>query len=234
MIVAVAGAAGAVGGAIVEALLRAGHQVYALDRDAAGLGRLQGQGVGAGRLVALLVDLEDEIATRRAVGRIVRESGAPDALIVSLAEAADERRFVETELPDWWARFRARLLPHVVIAQSVLAVLGEVERGIILWINGGQALHPHPGRSAVAVASAAQQCLPEALAVEHPSQGLHFRALVLAAPVRSSDAGPRDPAWLEGRDVAQLVLRMIETPTEDERKTIVVHDPGELRRALRR
>ena len=77
-VVLVTGAAGGIGAAITRALIRAGHTVVAVDRDAAGLARL---GAASGYIHPLVAELAHEAACRDVVAATVKRYGRIDAVI---------------------------------------------------------------------------------------------------------------------------------------------------------
>jgi nucleoside-diphosphate-sugar epimerase len=88
MKVLVAGATGAVGGALVPALVRAGHEVVGTTRSSAKTDRLRAAGAEP-----LVLDVLDAKATREAVERV-----APDAIVhqaTALTGAGNLKKFDE-------------------------------------------------------------------------------------------------------------------------------------------
>ena len=77
-VVLVTGAAGGIGAAITRALLRAGHTVVAVDRDAVGLAKL---GAVSGYIHPLIADLANAAACREVVAAAVNRYGRLDAVI---------------------------------------------------------------------------------------------------------------------------------------------------------
>ena len=77
-VVLVTGAAGGIGAAITRALIAAGHDVAAVDRDAGGLARL---GAASGHIYPLVADLADTKACREAVAAAAQRFGRIDAVI---------------------------------------------------------------------------------------------------------------------------------------------------------
>jgi NAD(P)-dependent dehydrogenase (short-subunit alcohol dehydrogenase family) len=77
-VVLVTGAAGGIGAAITRALIRAGHTVVAVDRDAAGLARL---GAMSGYIHPLTAELAQEASCREVVAATVQRYGRIDAVV---------------------------------------------------------------------------------------------------------------------------------------------------------
>jgi NAD(P)-dependent dehydrogenase (short-subunit alcohol dehydrogenase family) len=83
-VVLLTGAAGGIGRVMTDALLAAGHRVAAVDRDAAGLDRLEAVAAAHGavdRLQRIAADLADEAACRQAVAAARARFGTVDAVI---------------------------------------------------------------------------------------------------------------------------------------------------------
>ena len=76
-VVLVTGAAGGIGAAITDALVKAGHSVAAVDRDAAALKRL----ATSDRIHPFLIDVEAESACVEAVASAVAYFGRLDAIV---------------------------------------------------------------------------------------------------------------------------------------------------------
>jgi NAD(P)-dependent dehydrogenase (short-subunit alcohol dehydrogenase family) len=77
-IVLVTGAAGGIGAAITRALIAEGHDVAAVDRDAAGLARL---GAVSGHIFPLVADLASVADCQTVVGKAAQRYGRIDAVI---------------------------------------------------------------------------------------------------------------------------------------------------------
>jgi NAD(P)-dependent dehydrogenase (short-subunit alcohol dehydrogenase family) len=77
-VVLVTGAAGGIGAAITKALLKEGHEIVAVDRDAAALAKL---GAISGHIFPLTADLASEAACRDVVTAGVTRYGRIDAVV---------------------------------------------------------------------------------------------------------------------------------------------------------
>ena len=75
------GAAGGIGRVMAEALLAAGHEIAAVDRDAAKLGELAALPGAGERLHAFTVDLANEAGCAKAIEAAQQSLGAIDAVI---------------------------------------------------------------------------------------------------------------------------------------------------------
>ena len=126
-VVLVTGAAGGIGAAITRALIAAGHDVAAIDRDAAGLARL---GAGSAHIYPLVAELADIAACRDVVAIAAKRFGRIDALInnagigvSSLRPDAEMNLPGIAELtPEIWDRFFAiNVRAPMLLAQAALA-----------------------------------------------------------------------------------------------------------------
>ena len=125
-VVLVTGAAGGIGAAITRALIAAGHDVAAVDRDAAGLARL---GAASGHIYPLVADLADVTACQGSVATAARRFGRIDAVINNAGVGVSSLRpDAEMNLPgiaeltpEIWDRFFAiNVRAPMLIAQAAL------------------------------------------------------------------------------------------------------------------
>jgi NAD(P)-dependent dehydrogenase (short-subunit alcohol dehydrogenase family) len=115
-IVLVTGAAGGIGSAITDSLLKAGHAVAALDRDAAALERLNGKhGAEKDRLLPIQGELTDPAVCADSVARTVAQFGRIDGVVNNAGigpssirpDAETKLPALEEMTPDLWDRFFA-------------------------------------------------------------------------------------------------------------------------------
>ena len=124
-IIAVTGAAGGIGGALVRGLVERGARtVVAADLDGAGVERLSEE-VGADAVVPRVLDVSDEAATRALVDDVERTVGPIDVWFANAGLAAGGG----PEAPDdvWDRQWRINVLSHVYAARALLP--GWIERG---------------------------------------------------------------------------------------------------------
>src|SRR4051812_5658740 len=115
--IVVTGAAGGIGGALVEGLLdRGAGTVIATDLDAAGLERFDDR-----RVVARALDVTDEQATRA----LVDEAGPIDIFFANAGLATGGG--VDAPDEDWERQWRVNVMPHVYAARALLP--GWTDRG---------------------------------------------------------------------------------------------------------
>ena len=131
-IVFLTGAAGGLGKVMTQALLKDGHSIAAVDRDAAGLDRLQ-QALGAAdRLCAIAADLATEAGCAQAIEAARRRFGTITALInnagigMSAIRPDAEARHpgIEELTPEIWDRFFAIFVrAPVMLTRAVLPMM---------------------------------------------------------------------------------------------------------------
>ena len=135
-VVLVTGAAGGIGSAITAALVAAGHQVAAVDRDAGALARIASPDV-----FPIAADLADEAACRAAVASAVARFGRLEAVINNAGIGMSAiRGDAEIKLPGIdelgaavWDRFYAiNVRGHILVTQAALPHLRAARFGRIL------------------------------------------------------------------------------------------------------
>jgi NAD(P)-dependent dehydrogenase (short-subunit alcohol dehydrogenase family) len=124
-VVAVTGAAGGIGGALVRALIDGGARtVVAADVDLAGVERLSEE-LGGSRVLAHELDVTDERATHALVAEIEAGVGPIDVFFANAGLATG----TEPEDPDadWDRQWHVNVMSHVYAARALLP--GWIERG---------------------------------------------------------------------------------------------------------
>ena len=125
-VVLITGAAGGIGAAIAKALIAAGHDVVAVDRDAAGLARL---GATSAHIYPLAADLADAKACEDAVEKAGKRYGRIDAVINNVGmgpsairpDAEVNRPTIEELTGEIWDRFLAiNVRVHAVVTRAAL------------------------------------------------------------------------------------------------------------------
>jgi NAD(P)-dependent dehydrogenase (short-subunit alcohol dehydrogenase family) len=124
-VVAVTGAAGGIGGALVRALVQRGAQrVVAADLDGPGVERLSEE-LGAERVLPRVLDVADEAATHAFVEEIESSVGPIDVFFANAGISTGGG----PEAPDevWNRQWQINLMSHVYAARALLP--GWTERG---------------------------------------------------------------------------------------------------------
>jgi NAD(P)-dependent dehydrogenase (short-subunit alcohol dehydrogenase family) len=142
-VVLLTGAAGGLGRVMTEVLLKDGHSVAAVDRDAAGLKRMQEAAGGTmeGRLHAIVADLSTEKGCSHAIDSAHARFDAVDALInnagvgMSAIRPDAEARHpgIEELTPEIWDRFFAIFVrAPVMLTRAVLPMMRKKAFGRIV------------------------------------------------------------------------------------------------------
>ncbi|WP_199443619.1 2,3-dihydro-2,3-dihydroxybenzoate dehydrogenase [Umezawaea beigongshangensis] len=165
----VTGAAGGIGAAVVDALVRAGAAVAALDVDAAGLDEVAAR--SGGRVTPFAVDVGNSAAVAGVVDEVEREIG-PIGIGVPVAGILRPGSVCDTTDEDWAATF-------AVNATGVFAVLREVSRrmvprgrGALVTVGSNAAGVPRTGMAAYAASKAAATMLTRCLGLELAGSGI--------------------------------------------------------------
>ncbi|MEG8221289.1 SDR family oxidoreductase [Sphingomonas sp. HH69] len=184
-IVAVTGAAGALGRKTVEILGAAGWTVVGID-----LGEVAADSVA---LALGGVDLTDEAAMAGAAARISDELGQLDGLVNIAGGFAWET--VADGSVATWDRLYAMNVRTALIASRALLPLLTASRGAIVNIGAAAATKAAAGMGAYAASKSGVARLTEALAEEVKAQGVRVNAIlpsILDTPANRADMPDAD------------------------------------------
>jgi 2-hydroxycyclohexanecarboxyl-CoA dehydrogenase len=175
-VAAVAGAAGEVGQAVVDALLERGWAVAAFDAVA--------PPASAARSAAL--DPRDRDAVRHELEAVAAELGDVDCLI-AVAQPSAPRPVAEIAISDWRAALDAQLLSVANFAWAVLPAMLRRRTGNIVTV-GSDVARGAPGADAMQAAAAGSVIgFAKALAIELAKTGVQVNAISAQLPDESSD-----------------------------------------------
>jgi NAD(P)-dependent dehydrogenase (short-subunit alcohol dehydrogenase family) len=202
-IVAVTGAAGALGRKAVEILTAAGWSVVGID-----LGEVASDGVA---LALGGVDLTDEVAVTAAAARIESEVGRLDGL-VNIAGG-----FVWETVADGsvatWDRLYAMNVRTALIASRALLPLLRASQGAIVNIGAAASVKAGAGMGAYAASKSGVARLTEALAEELKDEGVRVNAIlpsILDTPANRADMPDADYAkWVSPAQLAGVVAFLL-------------------------
>lgn len=184
-IVAVTGAAGALGRKTVEILGAAGWTVVGID-----LGEVAADGVA---LALGGVNLTDEAAMAGAAARISAELGQLDGLVNIAGGFAWET--VADGSVATWDRLYAMNVRTALIASRALLPMITASRGAIVNIGAAAATKAAAGMGAYAASKSGVARLTEALAEEVKAQGVRVNAIlpsILDTPANRADMPDAD------------------------------------------
>lgn len=208
----VAGGTGGVGTGIVRALLERDGTVVVPSRSQDSLDDLRARLDDPGdALVGVVGDLGD----RAGAAAVAERAGALDHAVVSVGGWWSGPPARELD-PDELDRVLAMgLHAHLFAAQALLPSLDGVAGATYLMINGGGALAPVAGSSAVVVSAAAQLMLARALEVEQPDEGATVRSVLLMTPIVTHTRPEGRDGWLTADEVGDRVVALQADPGDD-------------------
>ena len=204
--IAVTGAFGSLGTAVVQALLAQGARVAAIDfaaapRDPA---TLQGASQHGG------VDLGDAAATAAVFAAVTQQHGGLDGL-VNIAGGFRWEKVDGGSLDTWETMFRLNLRTAVSACQAALAHLPDGGRIVNIGANG--AVKAGAGMGAYAASKAGVARLTEALAEELKDRGITVNALLPSiidtAPNRADMPDADFSRWVQPSQLADAIVFLL-------------------------
>src|SRR4249919_2813485 len=198
-VVAITGAFGALGSAVVRAALAEGAQVAATDRAPAPRTPLEG--------AALFGDA----GARAAVDGILARFGRLDAL-VNIAGGFRWEQLAEGSLDSWNAMYELNLRTAVAACRAALPHLPS-GRGRIVNIGAAGAQKAGAGMGAYAASKAGVARLTEALAEELKDRGITVNAVlpsIIDTPANRADMPKADfTRWVQPEQLADVIVFLL-------------------------
>jgi len=174
-IVAVTGAAGAIGAATAKVFARAGAEVALLDLDVAAA-REQAKAIG-GSPLALACDVTDAGSVRAAFGELAAHFGGLDT-VVSNAGAAWQGRIGEIDEDTLRKSFELNFYGHQRVAQAAIKIMRVQGTGGCLLFNvSKQAVNPGPSFGPYGIPKAALLALMRQYALDYGADGIRANAV---------------------------------------------------------
>ncbi|MBS91118.1 SDR family NAD(P)-dependent oxidoreductase [Sphingobium sp.] len=202
-IVAVMGAAGALGSKTVEILAAGGWTVVGID-----LGKVASDGVA---LALGGVDLTDEAAVGVAAARIEKELGRLDGL-VNIAGGFSWETVADGSVATW-DRLYAMNVRTALIASRALLPLLRASHGAIVNIGAAASVKAGVGMGAYAASKSGVARLTEALAEELKEEGVRVNAIlpsIIDTPTNRADMPDADVAkWVSPAQLAGVVAFLL-------------------------
>lgn len=202
-IVAVTGAAGALGSKTVEILAAGGWTVVGID-----LGKVASDGVA---LALGGVDLTDEAAVGVAAARIEKELGRLDGL-VNIAGGFSWETVADGSVATW-DRLYAMNVRTALIASRALLPLLRASHGAIVNIGAAASVKAGVGMGAYAASKSGVARLTEALAEELKEEGVRVNAIlpsIIDTPANRADMPDADVAkWVSPAQLAGVVAFLL-------------------------
>lgn len=202
-IVAVTGAAGALGRKVVETLAGAGWRVVGID-----LGPVGADGVA---LALGGVDLTDEAAMAGAADRIGAELGQLDGLVNIAGGFSWET--VQDGAVATWDRLYAMNVKTTLVSSRALLPLLRASRGAIVNIGAAASVKAATGMGAYAASKAGVARLTEALAEELKDEGVRVNALlpsIIDTPANRADMPDAEfDRWVAPSQLADVIAFLL-------------------------
>lgn len=207
--VLVAGGTGALGTAVVRALLEADHAVTAtwiVEREREAVER---ELEGADRLSLVRADLMDPEAAAAAVDG-VDDLGAVVNLVGGYAAGG---RVHETDPGDLDRMLRLNLRPGFLLARAAMPRLVEAGGGAFIGVSARAAVRPFAGAAAYITAKAGVLAFIQALDAEYRDDGVRCNAVlpsVIDTPAnRESQPGADHSKWVPPEEIARVVRFLV-------------------------
>jgi len=204
--IAVTGAFGALGTAVVKALQASGATVAAIDRADAPRdpAALAGASLHGG------VDLGQAEAARAVFAGIAKQHGRLDGL-VNIAGGFSWEKVADGSLETWDRQYQMNLRTAVAACQAALAHLPDGGRIINIGANG--AMKAGAGMGAYAASKAGVARLTEALAEELKDRGITVNALlpsIIDTPANRADMPDADfRKWVQPSQLAAAIVFLL-------------------------
>lgn len=179
----VVGASGAIGGAVMNVLLREGATVVASGRSAEKLGGVVKNAVVPDGALVLALDILNTAAVEAAANRIVSEFGRIDGLVNSAAVSVFAP-FLSLDDAAWMQVLSTKLLGYVRTIRAVLPHMLSAGTGSIVNISGRSGRQPSPTHLPGGCANAAINLLSKGLVDAYGEQGIRVNT-VAPGPIRS-------------------------------------------------
>ena len=207
--VLVAGGTGALGTAVLRALLGAGHLVTATWVHEAERERAEGELAGASGLSFVRADLTDAGAAEAAVAAV----DDLRAVVNLVGGYAGGRLVHETDPEDFEAMLRVNLRPGFLLARAAMPRLVAAGGGAYVGVSARAALRPFAGAAGYATAKAGVLAFVQALDAEYRERGVRANAVlpsVIDTPANRRSQPDADHAkWVKPDEIAAVVRFLV-------------------------
>ncbi len=176
----VTGAAGGIGSAVCERLARDGAQIVATDIDFNGAIRVAAdlcRQFGAGRAVAVCMDVTGEESVRAAFAQAARAFGGLD-IVVNNAGLASSAPVTQTTLAEWNKNLTVLATGYFLVAREAFRVFAQQGRGgNLVFVASKNGLVAGKNAAAYSTAKAAEVHLARCLAEEGGALGIRVNVV---------------------------------------------------------
>ena len=205
--VLVAGGTGALGGAVLEALLDGGWDVTATWVEERERDRVEG--ALGDRVPLVRADLFDPDAVAEAVGA-VDDIGAVVNLVGGYASGGKVHEVEPDELD---RMLRLNLKPGFLLARAAMPRLADAGGGAYVGVSARAALRPFPGAAAYITAKAGVIAFVQALAVEYRDAGIRANAVLpnaIDTPANRAQMPDADfSKWVPPAEIARVIRFLV-------------------------
>ncbi|MFG3120882.1 SDR family NAD(P)-dependent oxidoreductase [Streptomyces sp. NPDC048201] len=197
---AVVGAGPGLGLAAARRFGAAGHDIALIARDAGRLRSLADElGRDGVRARGFTADVLDTASLATALTAAAGELGPVEILQYSPVPRADFMKPVlDTTAADLDAPLAFSVKGPLTCVQTVLPGMRALGRGTLLFVNGGTAAAPHPGRAGTSIAFAAESAYARMLHDTLAEENIHAAQLVVPGAI-SPEAEHSSPRALAER-----------------------------------
>jgi NAD(P)-dependent dehydrogenase (short-subunit alcohol dehydrogenase family) len=203
-VVAVTGAAGALGRAVVAELGGAGWDVVGI--DIADLGAAGGLKLALGG-----IDLADEASVAQAAQRIGSQAGSLDGL-VNVAGGFAWETVAGGSVATWDRLYTINVKTALVTSRALLPLL-RTARGAVVNVGAGASTKAAMGMGAYAASKAGVSRLTEALAEELKDEGVRVNAVlpsIIDTPANRADMPGADfTRWVKPEELAAVIAFLL-------------------------
>jgi len=193
-VAAITGAAGAIGKAVAQALLRQGWRVYLLDRDSAALGKaLSGLAQAGGEAVAIACDVSSSKEVEEAFERIEKNGEALAGLVNSAAVVNLHSHLLEMKEAEWDRVMDTNLKGTFLCSQAAARIMVKAGGGSIVNLGSVSSRRAHREQAAYDAAKGGVEALTRAMALDLAPYGIRVNA-VLPAVIATETMIQHSPA----------------------------------------
>ena len=204
--IAVTGAAGSLGAAVVRAALDAGATVAAIDNAPAAAAEAKNLHEFGG------VDLSSSEAAERTFRAVGEKLGGLDAL-VNVAGTFRWEKLEGGKLATWDLLFNVNLRTAVASCMAALPLLAQSKAGRVVNIGAAGAIKAGAGMGAYAASKAGVFKLTEALAEEFKDRNVTVNAILpttIDTPANRKDMPDADfSRWVKPAQIADVILFLL-------------------------
>ena len=205
----VAGGTGALGGAVLEALLDAGHPVTATWVVDAERERVESNFEGRAGLVLVQADLMDPDAVEEAVAGV----DGLGAVVNLVGGFSSPGKVHESGIEDFEQQLRLNLRPGFLLAQAAIPRMISNGGGAFVGVSARPALRPFPGAAGYITAKAGVLAFIQALDAEYRNDGVRCNAIlpsVIDTPANRRAQPDADYSkWVPPQQIAKVVRFLV-------------------------